>query len=106
MKIGVNLITFGPGATEDALARWAGFAESVGYHFMMLGDHVTQKTADTFGVKIHADVVHPGEHRMMMVLEAPAQGPIDNFLQPFSMVGTVDVKEVTTCEQVVETATC
>jgi uncharacterized protein with GYD domain len=73
---------------------------------LMLGDHVTQKTADTFGVKIHADVVHPGEHRMMMVLEAPAQEPIDNFLQPFSMVGTVDVKEVTTCEHVVETATC
>lgn len=41
MKVGVNLITFGPGASEDALARWAGFAEQVGYHFMMLGDHVT-----------------------------------------------------------------
>jgi len=41
MKVGVNLITFGPGASEDALARWAGFAETVGYHFMMLGDHVT-----------------------------------------------------------------
>ena len=41
MKIGLNLITFGPGASEDALARWAGFAETVGYHFLMLGDHVT-----------------------------------------------------------------
>jgi alkanesulfonate monooxygenase SsuD/methylene tetrahydromethanopterin reductase-like flavin-dependent oxidoreductase (luciferase family) len=41
MKVGVNLITFGPGASEDALARWAGLAETVGYHFMMLGDHVT-----------------------------------------------------------------
>jgi probable F420-dependent oxidoreductase len=41
LKVGVNLITFGPGASEDSLARWAGFAESVGYHFMMLGDHVT-----------------------------------------------------------------
>lgn len=41
MKVGVNLITFGPGASEDALARWAAFAENVGYHFMMLGDHVT-----------------------------------------------------------------
>ena len=48
MKIGVNLITFGPGASEDALARWAGFTESVGYHFMMLGDHVTI-TADVQG---------------------------------------------------------
>jgi probable F420-dependent oxidoreductase len=48
MKIGVNLITFGPGASEDALARWAGFVETVGYHFMMLGDHVTI-TADVQG---------------------------------------------------------
>jgi probable F420-dependent oxidoreductase len=48
MKVGVNLITFGPGASEDALARWAGLAETVGYHFMMLGDHVTI-TADVQG---------------------------------------------------------
>jgi probable F420-dependent oxidoreductase len=48
LKVGVNLITFGPGATEGSLARWAGFAESVGYHFMMLGDHVTI-TADVQG---------------------------------------------------------
>jgi uncharacterized protein with GYD domain len=67
---------------------------------------VTQKTADTFGIKIHADVVHPGEHRMMMILEAAEQAPVERFLQPFGMVGSVDVKEVTTCEQVVATATC
>jgi uncharacterized protein with GYD domain len=73
---------------------------------LMLGDHVTQKTADTFGVKIHADVVHPGEHRMMMILEAADQQPVDRFVQPFSMVGSVHIKEVTTCEQVVATATC
>ena len=73
---------------------------------LMLGKHVTQISADDFGVKIHADVVHPGEHRMMMVLEASDRGPIDNYMAPFKMVGTVDVKEVVTCEQVVETATC
>jgi hypothetical protein len=73
---------------------------------LMLGQHVTQDTADKFGVKIHADVVHPGEHRMMMVLEADTQKPVDEYMQPFTMVGSVDVKEVTTCEQVVETATC
>jgi probable F420-dependent oxidoreductase len=48
LKVGVNLITFGPGASEESLARWAGFAESMGYHFMMLGDHVTI-TADVQG---------------------------------------------------------
>ncbi len=73
---------------------------------LMLGQHVTQESASKFGVKIHADVVHPGEHRMNMVLEADKRESIDSFMQPFGMVGSVDVKEVTTCEQVVATATC
>lgn len=73
---------------------------------LMLGQHVTQENADTFGITIKSDVVHPGEHRMMMVLEAGSREPVESFLQPFSMVGTVDVKEVTTCEEVVRTATC
>jgi hypothetical protein len=72
----------------------------------MLGQHVTQANADTFGIKIHADVVHPGEHWMNMVLEANSQEPVDRFVQPFGMVGTVQVKEVSTCEQVVATAKC
>ena len=73
---------------------------------LMLGKHVTQPTADQFGIKIHSDVVHPGEHRMMLVLEAPEQSNVDEYVKPFVMVGTVDVKEVSTCEQVVETAVC
>jgi probable F420-dependent oxidoreductase len=40
VKFGVNLISFGPGASPESLARWAAFAESVGYHFVMVGDHV------------------------------------------------------------------
>ncbi|HYB70452.1 MAG TPA: TIGR03619 family F420-dependent LLM class oxidoreductase [Candidatus Bathyarchaeia archaeon] len=40
MKLGVHLITFGPGASPESLARWAAFVENVGYHFVMVGDHV------------------------------------------------------------------
>ena len=72
----------------------------------MLGQHVTQGNADTYDVRILADIVLPGEHKMKMVLEAPSQEPVDRFVQPFAMAGTVDVKEVSTCEQVVETAVC
>ena len=43
---------------------------------------------------------------MMLVLEAPSQAAVDKYVEPFGMVGTVAVKEVTTCEQVVDTATC
>ena len=73
---------------------------------MMLGKHVSQPTADTFGIKIHADVVHPGEHRMNMVLECADKEKVEEYMAPFGMVGTVSVKEVHTCEQVVETAVC
>ena len=73
---------------------------------LMLGKHVTQPTADQFGVKIHADIVHPGEHRMMMVLEASEQAKVDEYVKPFGMAGSVDVKPVVTCEVVVETAIC
>lgn len=40
MRIGVNLINFGPGATPDGLASWASFAEERGYHFIAISDHV------------------------------------------------------------------
>ncbi len=72
----------------------------------MLGKHVMQMTADQFGIKIHADVVHPGEHRLLMVLEADSQAPVDEYVKPFGMVGTVAVKLMKSCEEVVETATC
>ena len=40
MKAGVNLLNFGPAATPDSLARWTVFAESLGFHLAMVGDHV------------------------------------------------------------------
>jgi probable F420-dependent oxidoreductase len=45
MKIGVNLINFGPGAHPEALARWAQLTETLGYHLLMTCDHVAT-TAD------------------------------------------------------------
>lgn len=42
MKVGVNLIDYGPGATPDHLARWARLAEALGYHLLMVSDHVAQ----------------------------------------------------------------
>jgi probable F420-dependent oxidoreductase len=40
MKVGVNLINFGPGATPDSLTRWVQLAEALGYHLLMTSDHV------------------------------------------------------------------
>jgi probable F420-dependent oxidoreductase len=40
MKVGVNLINFGPGATPEALTRWVQLSEALGYHLIMTSDHV------------------------------------------------------------------
>ena len=40
MKFGVNLINFGPGVSPDSLLRWTKFAESLGYHLVMISDHI------------------------------------------------------------------
>ena len=40
MKIGVNLINFGPGANPESLKRWAQLSESLGYHLIMTSDHI------------------------------------------------------------------
>ena len=40
MKIGVNLINFGPGVTPETMARWAERSESLGYHALLISDHV------------------------------------------------------------------
>lgn len=44
MKVGVNLINFGPSATPDTLSRWVHLAEALGYHLMMTSDHVAITT--------------------------------------------------------------
>ncbi|MDG6926349.1 MAG: TIGR03619 family F420-dependent LLM class oxidoreductase [Nitrososphaerota archaeon] len=40
MKFGVNILNFGPETGPAVLRQWAVTAESLGYHFVMLSDHV------------------------------------------------------------------
>ena len=36
----MNLLNFGPGVSPEALAGWTQLAETLGYHFVMISDHV------------------------------------------------------------------
>lgn len=40
MKVGVNLINFGPGANVDSFRRTVEISETLGYHFVMTSDHI------------------------------------------------------------------
>ena len=40
MKFGINIINFAPGTTPASLKAWASFAETTGFHSLMISDHV------------------------------------------------------------------
>ncbi len=40
MKVGVNLINFGPGANAASMRRWVELSETIGYHLIMTSDHI------------------------------------------------------------------
>ena len=50
MKVGVNLINFGPGANADSFRRTVEISETLGYHLVMTSDHiaVTSDVADRY----------------------------------------------------------
>jgi probable F420-dependent oxidoreductase len=40
VKVGINLLNFGPGVSADSLGRWAQVVEGLGYHGLFMSDHV------------------------------------------------------------------
>ena len=40
MKIGVNLLNFGPGISSQSIGRWGQVVEGLGYHGIFISDHV------------------------------------------------------------------
>jgi len=40
LKVGINLLNFGPGALPENFSEWARTTESLGYHFLAVSDHV------------------------------------------------------------------
>ncbi len=40
MKIGVNLLNFGPGISPESVGRWGQVVEGLGYHGIFISDHV------------------------------------------------------------------
>ena len=40
MKIGINLLNFGPGVSPESIGRWGQVVEGLGYHGIFISDHV------------------------------------------------------------------
>ena len=60
MKVGVNLINFGPDASPDSMKRWAQLTEALGYHLLMTSDHigVTPDVQGRYPAPLYLSLIH------------------------------------------------
>ena len=49
------------------------------------------------GVKVVEDCKVKGEHRLLILLDAPARTNAEKYAEPFKMVGPTEVRDLTTC---------
>lgn len=68
--------------------------------------HLSRANAGKFGVKILSEAVVNGRHTLYLTVEAPDEKTVTSYMQPFSMVGSVDVYPASHCETVVERGFC
>ncbi len=72
----------------------------------MLLTHLSPMNARKFGVHIQGDAVLDGMHTLVLIAEAEDKSKVENFMQPFSMAGPVEITPASSCEVVVERAGC
>lgn len=72
----------------------------------MLLSHINPANARKFGVELHGDAVLDGQHTFVLIVEAQGKEQVENFMQPFSQAGPVEIQPASSCEVVVERAGC
>jgi len=72
----------------------------------MLLSHLSPSNARKFGLNIQGDAVLDNQHTFVLILEAEDKSQVDQFMQPFSMAGPVEIWPASLCETVVERAGC
>ncbi len=68
--------------------------------------HISQANAASQGITIQSEAVVNGMHVLYMIVEAADRQTIDRFMQPFAMVGSVEILPASTCESVVARGVC
>ena len=72
----------------------------------MLLSHISPQNAIKFGVHIQADAVLDGQHTFILIVDADDKAKIEQFMQPFSQAGPVEIIPASHCETVVERQGC
>ncbi len=60
---------------------------------LVLGEERLEK----LGIKILEDGKVTGEHRLLILVEAPGRQNVEEYAEPFKMVGPTKVLDLTTC---------
>jgi len=71
----------------------------------MLAQHVSHQGAEQFGLNLQGEAVVDGAHTLYLILDGD-RDKVDQFMAPFTQVGTVEVLPSSGCEQVVSRAHC
>ena len=72
----------------------------------MLAQYVSAPNVQQSGMTLHGEGVVNGGHTLYLILDAPDQANVEQFMAPFQQVGSVEVLPASTCEQVVARAAC
>ena len=72
----------------------------------MLLSHINPQNALKFGVDIQSHAVLDGEHTFILIVDADEKTAIEQFMQPFSQAGPVEIAAASHCETVVERMGC
>jgi hypothetical protein len=56
-----------------------------------------QQRLDECGVKIVEDAKVRGEHRLLIIVDAPGRTNVEKYAEPFGMVGPTKIYDLSTC---------
>lgn len=72
----------------------------------MLLMHLSEANAEKLGITIQGKAVADHLHRLYLILEAPSEKSVHQFMAPFAQAGSVKVLPASSCERVVERRGC
>ena len=69
-------------------------------------NHMSRPNVRQHGVEIKGEAVVQGEHTLYLIVEAPNEDCLHEFMSPFQEAGSVDIYPASTCARVVASGGC
>jgi uncharacterized protein DUF3303 len=67
---------------------------------------VSKPEAAKHGITIHGEAVVRGSHHLYLIVDAPSDAAVLEYLGPFAQVGSLQVHPASACEEVVRRGAC